>query len=93
MFAFFVCVSVLLIAAFIIYLPAIYSKFKLAEAKRTFEEQKALLPDLYSSCVIIITFMLGTGGSQNSAPQFKSAHKNQDFAVRSIMDIMDYFGG
>lgn len=77
----------------VVYWPVIRSRYKLRKTKHIFEEQKILLSDLYADCLVLEESELGQGGSQNSGPRFKDVHKNQDFAINSVLYILNHIGG
>jgi len=72
----------------IIYLPAICQHFAWKRTSKSFEQQLSELGTLYDDSRIVITERRGEGTSQNSDVKFADAHKNQDFAMNTIMKLL-----
>jgi len=71
-----------------IYLPAFYRHFAWKQSEKEFEYELSQLGFLYDSSRIVITDRLGEGTSQNSDVKFAEAHKNQSFAMNTVMELL-----
>lgn len=86
----YVLILILFIVVFIIlYCPVLRQHFVFKRAENNFIQELNLLNDFYKNKLIIITEKLGEGPSQNSDIKFVEAHKNQIFAINSILDLLD----
>ncbi|MGN9126524.1 hypothetical protein ACTM97_08985 [Oliverpabstia intestinalis] len=72
-----------------IYSPVIYQNAVLKRAENTFIQELNRLNDFYEDNLIVVTRRLGEGESQNSDVKFVHAHNNQNFAVNSVLDLID----
>lgn len=86
----YVLILILFIFAFIIfYCPVLYQHFVFKRTENNFIQELNLLNDFYKNKLIVVTEKLGEGPSQNSDVKFAQAHKNQIFAINSILDLLD----
>jgi len=78
-----------------IYAPAGWAYIRYLVANRKFEKDLYKLDEqFWNECRIVITNRLGEGSIQEfekSKITFETAHKNQDFAVKSIMKLLNWF--
>lgn len=84
-----VVVSLLAFLVIINYLPVIHQALVAQKAKKCLDQQLSLLNGQYEYQSIVETRQLGLGVSQNSDVKFSKAHKNQNIAVNSIMDLIE----
>ena len=73
-----------------IYLPAIYHYICYLVSKKKFQQELQTLEnsELYDQCRVVITDPIGVGTVPAGKISFAEAHKNQEFAMNSIMKIM-----
>ena len=73
-----------------VYTPAIVQYFVWKKSEREFQEQLALLDnsDFYDNCRIVVTKPIGTCAEPSSDLRFADVHKNQQFAMNSIMQLI-----
>lgn len=86
---FFIVLFIFALIAFVVYFPLLYKIIRLKGIKKNLYSEIKMLDDLYKKYIIIITHRLGEGVSQNSDTKFVDAHKNQEFAVNSILSILE----
>ena len=72
----------------LIYLPVIHQYFVTKQSEKKLIFELSLLDELFASCLMINTTKLGQGESHNSDIKFIEAQKNQDFAVNSILGMI-----
>lgn len=80
-----------LIIGFIIYLPAIYYHVMASISKKRFQRELKAIEDsgLFEECRVIITRPLGTGTEPAGEISFADAMRNQEFAMKSIMNLVN----
>lgn len=90
MLEFFIVLAVFLSFALLIYLPVIVQYFIWKKSEKEFQEQLELLnnSNFYDNCRIVITEPIGIGIEPSSDVRFAYIHKNQQFAVNSIMQLI-----
>lgn len=73
-----------------IYSPAIYHYICYIFSKKKFQQELQTLEngELYDQCRMVITEPIGLGTEPAGQISFAEAHKNQEFAMNSIMKIM-----
>lgn len=87
----FLCVLCLFaVFAMIVFGPVLFHWRKEISAKRRLWERMGRLDDFYKSKLQIVERPLGVGPDPNSDIEFCDAHKNQKFAVTSIMLFLQH---
>ena len=90
MLEFLIVVAVFAIITLVIYSPAIVQYFLWKKSEKKFQIELHALENsgLYDQCRIVITEPLGVGTEPVGKISFADAHKNQEFAMNSIMKMM-----
>lgn len=92
MYIFLLILCLFLLFVLILFLPVIYQQFKVINAEHQLSEQIKGLDKFYRDKLQIVERQLGLGPSQNSDIVFCDAHKNQEFAIATILNLMDQLG-
>lgn len=90
MLEFLIIIAILALIALFIYVPAIVQYFVWKKSEKEFQEQLAILDnsDFYDHCRIVVTKPIGIGAEPLSDLRFADVHKNQQFAINSIIKLI-----
>lgn len=89
MLSFIVILGTFAILTLIIYAPVICAHIAAKRAEKKFLELLPELDELFAECLIVETKPLGIGPVNETCISFSEAHKNQAFAVNSIMRLLE----
>ena len=73
----------------IIYAPVICAHIAVKRAEKKFLELLPGLDELFAECLIVETKPLGIGPDDETCIPFSEAHKNQTFAINSVMRLLE----
>lgn len=93
MVVFFWLLAIICAISLVVFTPVICQYIFLRRTERQLLKQISELNIFYEDKVQIVLRPLGLGPSQNSDVKFSDAHKNQKFAVNSILYLIDELGG
>lgn len=92
MLVFIIILLVFFVISIINFAPVFYHYAKMKGYEKKLNKEINKLPSLYSECRISITERLGEGSVQNNtAISFSQAHKNQDFSIKSTLELLNNF--
>lgn len=89
MIGFIVILTIFGILTLVIYLTVIIQYFVAKHAEKEFYKQLTALDELFAESLIVETKPLGLGGFDETCIPFSQAHKNQTFAINSIMSLLE----
>lgn len=90
MLDFLIIITIFALIVLCIYAPAIVQYFIWKKSEKEFQEQLAMLDNsgFYNNCRIVVTKPIGIGTEPSSNLRFADVHKNQQFAMNSIMKLI-----
>ena len=90
MMEFLIVMAFISIMILLIYTPAIYHYVLFLYYDKKFHRELQALDDsgFFDKCRLVITEPLGIGTEPDSKISFADAHKNQDFAMNTIMSLV-----
>lgn len=89
MVSFMVILTFLAIVSLIIYFPVICAYIATKQAEKEFLKLLPGVDKLFAESLIVETKPLGLGPVSETCIPFSEAHKNQEFAINSIMGLLE----
>lgn len=91
MLSFIIILGIFAVLTMIIYFPVICAYIAAKRAEKKFLKLLPRLDELFAESLIIETKPLGLGHVNENCISFAQAHKNQTFAVNSIMHLLESY--
>lgn len=81
-------ILIYLLIILIMYIPVLASYINQIKSQKLFDSEISKLYNLYNDSIIIITDKLGEGHETEQIVSFEQVHKHQDFALKTILDLV-----
>ena len=91
MLSFMIILGNFAVLTLIIYFPVICAYIAVKRSEKKFLQLLPGLDELFAECLIVETKPLGLGPVDETCIPFSEAHKNQTFAINSIMHLLENY--